>query len=170
MSGDFREISVFDAGLDPFKGLDRDWMLITAGKPGDFNMMTASWGGFGILWGKPVAYCVIRPQRHTYKFMEKADRFTLSFYAEEHREALNICGSKSGRDIDKAAATGLTPVAGKHGGVYFGQARLVMECRKIYFSDLDPRNFLDPSIEGNYKAKDYHRLYVGEILGCLAKG
>lgn len=169
MAETFRKITAFDVEGNPFHMLDRDWMLITAGDLKSFNMMTASWGGFGILWGKPVAYCVIRPQRHTRKFMDGSDRFTLSFYSEEHRAALDLCGSKSGRDLDKAAATGLTPVAGGHGGVYFSQARLVMECRKIYFNDLVPEHFLDKSIERNYAAKDYHRLYVGEILGCLER-
>lgn len=149
--------------------LDKEWMLITAGDIKSFNTMTASWGGFGILWGKPVGYCVIRPQRYTYQFMEKTDRYTLSFYGEEHRAALNLCGGTSGRDGDKAAKAGLTPVEGEQGGVYFSQARLVMECVKIYFNDLDPKNFLDPSISQNYRDKDYHRLYVGEIKNCLVK-
>jgi len=170
MGDEFRAISPFDVDGNPFRMLDKDWMLITAGDMGSFNMMTASWGGFGILWDKPVAYCVIRPQRHTYTFMEKASRFTLSFFTEEHREALNICGSMSGRNVDKVKESGLTPVAGKPGGVYFVQARLVMECTKIYFNDIDPRNFLDPGIAGNYPKKDYHRLYVGEIKECLVRG
>jgi flavin reductase (DIM6/NTAB) family NADH-FMN oxidoreductase RutF len=168
-SNAFKKVSPFEISGNPFDMLNNDWMLITAGDIKGFNMMTASWGGFGILWGKPVAYCVIRPQRYTYQFMEKGDRYTLSFYDDEHRAALNLCGEASGRDIDKVKKTGLTPVAGEHGGVYFSEARLVMECVKIYWNDLDPKNFIDPSIAGNYKDHDYHRLYVGEIKNCLVR-
>ena len=153
-----------------FKLIGSDWMLITAGPPEAYNTMTASWGGLGVIWNKNVCWCVIRPVRYTYHFMENADVFTLSFFEEQHRDALNLCGSKSGRDIDKAAATGLTPIAGKlPGTTTFAQARLVIECRKIYFQDIDPSHFLDPSIHGNYPQRDYHRMYVGEIVNCLVK-
>lgn len=146
------------------KLIGTDWMLITAGTQEKFNMMTASWGGVGVLWHKKIAWCVVRPQRYTYEFMEKADVFTLSFFSEKYKEALTICGTKSGRNIDKAKTCGLTPVFSKNGGILFSEAKLVLECRKIYFQDLNPNNFLDPSIAKNYPDKDYHRMYVGEIL------
>jgi len=154
---------------NPFKLVGSDWMLITAGPPDAYNTMTASWGGFGVLWNRHVCWCVIRPVRYTYQFMEKADSFTLSFFPEEYRSALNLCGSRSGRDIDKAAATGLTPVAGLLDGVTtFAEARLVIECRKLYFQDFIPDHFLDPTIHDNYPQRDYHRMYVGEIVNCRA--
>lgn len=150
-----------------FKLIGQDWMLVTAGSPESFNTMTASWGGFGILWGKPVCWCVVRPVRYTYEFMEKAANFTLTFFEEDYRDALMLCGSKSGRDIDKAAETGLTPIPGKLAGTtLFSQARMALECRKLYFHDIDPRNFIDPKIDANYPEKDYHRLYIGEIVEC----
>jgi flavin reductase (DIM6/NTAB) family NADH-FMN oxidoreductase RutF len=152
-----------------FKLIDKDWMLITAGTLESWNTMTASWGCLGILWSKPVAVCFIRPQRHTYGFAEKSDHFTLSFFEEEYRDALMLCGTKSGRDIDKAKETGLTPVSGGEDIVYFEQARLVLQCRKLYFQDLDPKHFLDPSIEENYPVQDYHRFYIGEVEKCLAR-
>ncbi|MCK4301464.1 MAG: flavin reductase family protein [candidate division Zixibacteria bacterium] len=144
-------------------------MLITAGTPQAFNTMTASWGGFGVLWNKHICWCVIRPQRFTYQFMEKAARFTLSFFEEEYRDALKLCGTKSGRDGDKVAQAGLTPRETESGSVFFDQARLVIECRKIYFQDLDPDNFLDPRIHDEYPDRDYHRMYLGEIERCLAR-
>ncbi len=152
-----------------FKLIGSDWMLITAGTRDFFNMMTASWGGLGVLWNKNIAICFIRPQRYTYDFMERSEHFTLSFFGEAYREALNLCGSKSGRQVDKAAATGLTAVVGETGAVYFAEARLVLECRKIYFQDLDPTHFLDLSIHKNYPSRDYHRMYLGEIVRCLAQ-
>lgn len=152
-----------------FRLIDKEWMLITAGKKDSFNTMTASWGGLGILWHKQVAFCFVRPTRHTYGFMEKNDYFTLSFFEEKYRKILETCGSKSGRNTDKIKETGLMPLPGVTGAVYFEQARLVLECRKIYSQDLDPQRFLDPEIHKNYAVKDYHRMYVGEILSCLTK-
>jgi flavin reductase (DIM6/NTAB) family NADH-FMN oxidoreductase RutF len=164
-----REITPVQITDNTFKLVGSDWMLITAGSLDKYNTMTASWGGFGVLWNKNVCFCVVRPTRHTYCFMENSGNFSLSFFDERYREALQFCGSNSGRDVDKAAETGLTPVEGTDGIVYFNEARLVIECRKIYFQDLEPLNFIDPEIESNYPKKDYHRMYIGEILRCLSK-
>lgn len=160
----FRKISPEEISDNTFKLIGKDWMLVTAGSPDAWNTMTASWGGVGVLWNKPVSFVFIRPQRYTYEFIERSDTFTLSFFTENYRGALNICGSKSGRDIDKAAETGLTPIAGAAGTTTFKEARLVLECRKLYFQDIDPKNFLDESIEKNYSQKDYHRIYIAEIV------
>lgn len=165
----FMPVKPEDLSDNVFKLIGSDWMLITAGTRGFFNMMTASWGGLGVLWNRNIAICFIRPQRYTYDFMERSEYFTLSFFGEDYREALNLCGSKSGRQVNKAEAAGLTAVVGGTGAVYFAEARLVLECRKIYFQDLDPTHFLDPSIHKNYPARDYHRMYLGEIIRCLAK-
>lgn len=170
MAGMFTKIDPEELQLKPFKLILKDWMLITAGPPDSYNTMTGGWGGLGALWGKHICWCVIRPQRYTYEFMEREQSFTLSFFEEQYRPALELCGSKSGRDIDKAAAAGLTPIAGTlPGTTSFAEARMVVECRKIYFQDIDPRNFLDPSIHEWYPEKDYHRLYVGEVVNCLVK-
>jgi flavin reductase (DIM6/NTAB) family NADH-FMN oxidoreductase RutF len=159
-----RQITPEELPDNAFKLVGSDWMLITAGSPDAYNTMTASWGGVGVLWGRSVSWCVVRPQRHTYQFMERADCFTLSFFGEDYREALQLCGSTSGRDTDKARAAGLTPVAGAlPGTTQFAEARLVIACRKIYVHDIDPAHFIDPSIGDNYPGKDYHRMYVGEI-------
>ncbi len=101
--------------------------------------------------------------------MEKSDCFTLSFFDEEYRDALNFCGTHSGRDVNKIEKTGLTPIEGSKGVVLFSEARMVIEARKIYFQDLNPANFLDGSIEDNYPEKDYHRLYLGDIIRVLKK-
>jgi len=166
---EFKELPPAKLSCNIFKLIDEDWMLVTAGSIESWNTMTASWGGLGTLWNMPVAFCFVRPTRHTYGFMERAERFTLSFFPEEFRQALNYCGSKSGRDVDKAKETGLRPVAGTRGTVHFEQARLVLECRKLYFQDLKPENFLDPGIEKLYPEKDFHRMYIGEVDRCLVK-
>ena len=149
-----------------FQAIGSDWMLITAGTPEHWNTMTASWGGMGILWNKNVVFCVIRPGRYTFEHMEKHDNFSLSFFDESWRKALNLCGTASGRDVDKAAVTGLIPIPGKHGTMTFEQARLVFECRKLYWQDVNPDHFLDRKLMANYPIRDFHRMYFAEILEC----
>lgn len=160
-----RPITVENLTDNVFHLIGRDWMLITAGVPHHFNMMTASWGGLGELWHRSVCFCFVRPQRYTFQFLEQYPAFTLTFFDERYRAALNFCGSRSGRDVNKAAATGLTPITGVTGAVYFAEARLVLECRQLYAQDLDPTGFRDPTVPQEvYPQHDYHRLYVGEIV------
>lgn len=166
--GIFNEIKPQKLQGNIFDMIGRQWMLITAGIPGDFNTMTASWGGAGILWGKTVAISFIRPQRYTYQFMEKYNHYTLSFFGEEYREALNICGSRSGRDTDKVKETGLTPVD-IGDAVYFDEASVVFICRKLYAQDLTLDNFIDKEIARTYSVTDLHRTYIGEIERVLIK-
>lgn len=149
------------------KLIGSDWMLITAGTGKDYNTMTASWGGLGNLWNKPVSFIFVRPHRHTYRFVEREDYFSLCFFDEQYREVLNYCGSQSGRDVDKAGVTGLKAVEFSGKTVYFEQARLVLICRKIYFQDIQPGFFVDPSIGALYPMRDYHRMYIGEIVNTL---
>ena len=115
-----------------------------------------------------MVFTFIRPQRYTYEFIEKGEVFTLSFFDEAHRDALQFCGAHSGRDVDKVQATGLTPVF-SDGGVYFEEAKLVLVCRKLAYQDMDPAGFIDPSLEKNYAAGDYHRMYAAEIVKAYQK-
>ncbi len=166
-------VSVMPATLPDnfFSRIGDDWMLITAANSeGAVNTMTASWGCAGILWNKPVAICFIRPQRHTYAFTEEADTLTLSFFPKDaYRDALRYCGTKSGRDVDKFAATGLTVKKTAEGTPYVGEANLVLVCRKLYADDLKENCFIDPEMLKHYAAKDYHRFYVCEITEVLVK-
>lgn len=168
-SADFKEISPLSLTNNVFKLIGSDWMLITAGTMEAYNTMTASWGGLGVLWNKNICFCVIRPHRYTYSFIERSDYFSLSFFQEKDKEILNFCGTQSGKNVNKAAETGLTPVVGDSGAVFFDEASIVLECKKIYFQDMNPEYFLDMDIHKNYPNKDYHRMYIGEILKCLVK-
>lgn len=162
----FKTIDPMEIKDNVFKLIGSDWMLITAGSLRDFNTMTASWGGLGVLWNENVSYCFVRPQRYTYNYLEKNEYYTLSFFDESYRKALEFCGSHSGRDVDKAAGAGLTPIEGNK-AVFFNEAQLVLICRKIYYQDLIPENFLDKEIEKNYNQKDYHRMYIGQVYQCI---
>jgi flavin reductase (DIM6/NTAB) family NADH-FMN oxidoreductase RutF len=159
----FETIPPEDIEDNLFKLIGQDWMLICAGKPGHYNMMTASWGCAGVLWRKHVAVVFVRPQRHTFLFLEENPRFTLNFFDESHRETLNTCGTKSGRTIDKMQLPGLRAIETPSGSLAFEQSRLVLECRKIYYDDIKPEFFMSFDLEKIYSQKDYHRFFIGEI-------
>lgn len=164
---DLQKIEPQDINQNPFKLIDDDWFLLSAGDLHAFNTMTASWGGVGILWNKPVVFCFVRPQRYTYKFMESNYLFTMSFFDESHRDALSLCGKVSGRQTDKMKATGLKPFESPHGSIFYEQSKLMLECRKLYFSDIIPEHFIVEAINKNYPKKDYHRMYIGEIISSF---
>ena len=159
---------------NPFKLIGKDWMLISTcttrqtedgeiitGTP---NTMTASWGGLGILWNKPVATIYIRPQRYTKELIDQSEYFSLSVLSEKYRNALNYCGQHSGRDGDKFKAAKLD-VEYTNSIPWVKQARLVLFCRKLYAQELDPYSFTDSHIcDQNYRKNDFHTMYIAEII------
>lgn len=151
---------------NPIKLIGDDWMLITAGKEKRFNTMTANWGGVGYLWNKPVVFVFVRPERYTFEFTEANDCFSLSFFDAQHKTALLRCGATSGRDTDKIAETGLTPAFTELGTPTFQQARIIIECKKLYSDMLSPENFLDRELLSKwYQEKGApHKMYIAEIL------
>jgi flavin reductase (DIM6/NTAB) family NADH-FMN oxidoreductase RutF len=143
------------------------WLLLTAGDHSArrFNTMTVAWGSLGTMWKRPFAQVVVRPTRHTFEFTEAFDSFTLTAFPERFRPVLKELGTRSGRDMDKIDGSGLTPIASEEvAAPGFAEAELIVECRKIYWDDLDPDRFLDPTIEDQYPGRDYHRVYFGEIV------
>ena len=164
----FKEINPKEIVESPFKLIGDDWALVTAGDREKFNTMTISWGGVGIMWGKPVVFTFIRSQRYTFAFMENGDRYTMSFFDEKYRDALKFCGSKSGKDYDKVKETGLTPAFTENGSVYFEEAKLVLVCKKMAKSKFDPKEFIDDTVEDKwYPEKDFHYIYFAEIEKVL---
>ncbi len=147
-----------------FSLFDDQWTLITAGTPEHCNTMTASWGGLGVLWHKNVATIYVRPQRYTYQFLEESEYFTLSFFDEAWRQQLSYCGTVSGREADKIGSCGFhIKAAGE--APYIQEARLVLVCKKRYWSDLDPAHMDSEALE--HYDNDYHRMYIGEIVKVL---
>jgi len=160
----FIEISPNEMGENAISLIGKEWMLITAGQEGNFNTMTASWGGLGYLWKLPVAFIFVRPQRFTYQFTENFPNFSLSFFDKKDRKILNYCGENSGRDVDKIKETGLSAFKSPSGNILFQQARMQIECTKIYSDDIRQSNFIIPAIDQKiYPQKDYHRFYIGKI-------
>ncbi len=163
-----KNIDPRDVSENAIRLIGDKWTLISAGVRGNFNSMTASWGGLGEIWGKPVAFIFIRPQRHTFGFVEKSGIFTLSFFEEKYRPALKIFGTRSGRDCDKPKLANLTPEFTASGAPYFAEASLVLECRKMYADMIRPECFLDrEQIGWWYPQADFHKMYVAEITSAM---
>lgn len=164
----FKKIDPKELELNVFSAIDDRWMLITAGTAQRCNTMTASWGGLGILWNLPMAIAYIRPQRYTKQFVDENEYFTLSFYPEQYREQLVLCGRESGRDTDKAARCGFTAAAAECGAPYFEQANLVLVCRKRMVMPMEEAAIPEEIRAKHYK-NDYHHIYWGEIVEVLKK-
>ncbi len=165
----FKEVNIEQVPFNPFHKIGREWMLITAGTEEKCNTMTASWGGAGVLWGKNVATAYIRPQRYTKEFVDANDTFSLTFFNEQYRKALSLCGSASGRDGDKIGAAGLTPCF-IDGTPAFEEADMILICKKMYHSAIVPECFDLPENEVTwYPENDYHVMYIAEITKALIK-
>lgn len=155
----------------PFQLIGKDWMLITAMNGNKVNTMTASWGGLGVMWGKNVAYVVIRNSRYTKEFVDGADTFSLSFFDESYKSALKYLGAVSGRDEDKLHNAKLKVQLHEPGDTPFiDEAKIVLICKKLYAGELSKEGFVVPGIEEQwYKDGDYHVLYIAEITEMLAR-
>ena len=162
----FKSIDIKDFNENIFKIISEEWMLVTSGSKEKFNTMTARWGFAGFMWRKPVVNIVIRPQRYTREFLDSNEYFTLSFYGE-NKSIHSVCGSKSGREVNKVKECGLTPIFDNN-SVYFDEARLVIVCKKMYVQQMSEDCVIDESIKQNYN-NDYHISYIGEITDILVK-
>lgn len=155
-----------DFQTNAFEIFGEEWALVTAGTEGCFNTMTIAWGGLGTLWSKPVATVYVKPIRYTHEFLEKNEYFTVSFFEKEYKKALGILGSRSGRDGDKVAAAGLTPVYLKN-SVTFQEARVTLLCRKIYRQELDISAMPEDVAKAYYEVEAAHTMYVGEVVEVI---
>ena len=162
-----KPIGIAHLQIKPHDLFHHQSLLLTSGDyaRNDFNTMTIGWGALGTMWSKPFAFVAVRFTRYSFNFMEKYDTFTLSAFPKKHHKALSLLGTKSGRDGDKIAESGLTPEpATMVAAPTFEEAEIVIECQKMYANDLNPAHFLDEGIYRHYPNRDYHRIYYGEIL------
>ena len=163
----FKEITATEIIGNIIDKIANEWMLITAGSASSYNTMTASWGFMGEMWGKHSAAVFLRPQRYTKEFVDREEYFTLSFYGD-NKDIHKVCGSKTGRTCDKPKEVGLTPVFAEN-SVYFEEADLVIVCKKLYSDNIKEENFTDTKAFKWYPDKDYHQMYIGEIIKVLVK-
>lgn len=171
---EYVRIAPADMTDNMIKVIGQQWMLVTAGNECSFNMMTASWGATGCIWGKPATFIMIRDSRYTYEFIEREQAYTLCFFGEEYKRALNICGTRSGRTTDKVQETGLTPIVTPSGLMAFREARLIIECRNMFEQRMDTAHFnptyKDETINDFYtRDQAIHQLFISEITGVWVK-
>ena len=151
---------------DIFTKFDKQWALLTAGNKDSFNTMTVSWGGLGTLWSRPVATVYVRTSRYTHEFMDREDYFTISFFPEQYKKELGVLGSKSGRDMDKMNASGLTPKAVEN-SMTFEEAEATLICKKLFMQNLDPAN-MTAEIRDTFYSKDAaHDMCIGEVVAIV---
>ena len=150
----------------PFELFDRDWALVTAGDIGHFNTMTVSWGSMGTLWNRPVVTVYIKPVRYTSQFLTGSDYFTVSYYDEKYRNALSLLGSKSGRDTEKIAESGLTPVAVGE-SVSFAEAKKTILLRKLYESQFVAEKLPEFAKDKFYDDEAWHIVFIGEVVDIV---
>jgi len=140
------------------------FLTVQAGK--EKNLMTIGWALFGFIWRRPTMMIAVRNTRFTYGIIEKAAFFTVSVPTGSMEKEIEICGTKSGRNLDKFRECKFSTLPGEK-----SQAPILdipgfhYECRLIYKTPMDPR-FLAGELNSLYPKKDYHTLYFGEILGC----
>ena len=158
--------------MNPFTKIGKEWALISAGSKKEFNIMTVSWGGLGVLWGKNVVYIFIRDSRFTKEFLDEGEFFSMAFLSENFRDALNYCGSHSGRSEDKLANAGLTP-AQRLGIPFPDESNLVLFCRKLATIPITEDTFNEKHISEKFysgdNAGDLHTMYVGAIIEVIAR-
>lgn len=147
--------------------------LLTTSADGEVDTMTIGWGAVGVVWGRPVCQVLVRESRHTKSLLEKNGEFTVNFtMGGDVKSILAVCGTKSGRDIDKIKELGLTLEEGKTVSVpAIRELPLTLECKVIYKQDQNPAA-IDPVCHDRYYAKgtknegDYHTVYYGEITAA----
>lgn len=175
----FREVDYKTLKINPMTMFGEDWALAGAGtKERGYNAMTIAWGHLGAIWDRPTkqgkliiptAEVYIRPQRYTKEFFDKENYFTISTFPAQYKKALGYMGTHSGREEDKIAAAGLTPIFVEK-SVAFEEAERIFVCKKIYHAPILEFGFVEKQIiADNYPAKDFHEMYVGEIVEVLER-
>ncbi len=164
-----KEIDPKEFKTDVFKNIGSDWFLITAEKDGKTNAMTAGWGGMGFMWGKNVAYIVIRPSRYTKEFVDAAGRFSLCFPSDKYKKQKTYLGTVSGRDENKIQKCGMK-MAEADGIPYFEESRYVLFCKTLYAQEMKEDCFRNKELVSQwYPIKDFHTLYVAEVEKILVE-
>ncbi len=156
-------ISIFGETLEKLKG---QGVILLAGDPP--NPMTIGWSTIGFIWGKLIFTVMVRPSRFTYSRMESSGEFTVNLLPDAFSRHLSLCGTKSGRDVDKIAECGFTLARGNHVTTPFiRESSIHFECRIIHKHDLLPETLDKEILKKYYPMGDFHRVFFGEIIGVF---
>lgn len=158
------KIGTYEAIPESFEGLENGGLLLMTGKKG--NPMTIGWGTIGIIWGRPVFVVLVRPTRYSFGLLEKMPEYTVNVPSPELRKAVAICGSKSGRDMDKMSECNLTAAKSEQvAAPSIAECTVHYECRVIHKSNVINADLLPEIVAATYPEGDFHRVYYGQILG-----
>ncbi len=172
-----KEIDVFDYASEIMKAL-KSGVLLTTKANGTVNTMTISWGTLGIEWGKPIFTAFVREHRFTKLQLDENPEFTVSIpVGVFDKKILGVCGTKSGRDVDKIKELSLTPVAAEMvSSPAMKELPLTLECRVIYKQEQDKNAISAEDLAACYPQdvdslfhganKDFHTAYYGEIVSA----
>jgi flavin reductase (DIM6/NTAB) family NADH-FMN oxidoreductase RutF len=130
--------------------------------------MVIGWASIGVIWGLPVMVVLVRPSRYTYGFIEETGLFTVNVPTPEMRELVQVCGTRSGRDVDKLAQVE-TSMGQKVACVTLDASSVIYECQVVHRNDVVPSALLPEIASRAYPQGDYHRLYYGQIVGTYAE-
>lgn len=149
--------------------LTRGGLLLAAtGRDGRSNAMIIGWGTVGVIWGVPVWVVLVRPSRYTYSLIQESGVFTVNVPTSAMKELVTLCGTRSGRDLDKLAHTA-TSMGRTVACVTLDECPVVYECKVVHHNDLVPANLMPDIVSRSYPQGDFHRLYYGQIMGTFAK-
>ena len=159
-------VGPFDVYHETIGKLAGNGILLLAGDPP--NPMTIGWGTIGEIWNMPIFTVLVRPTRYTFGLMEKAKDFTVCLLPDDQAKHLAICGSRSGREMDKIRVCGFSLEKSELISTpYIAQSEIHYECRIVHKHRLD-QAALDPAIDDKYyQTKDWHMVYYGEIMGTF---
>ena len=165
-------IEAFDYAREILAAIPKG-VLVTAKADGRVNPMTIGWGTMGIEWGKPIFTVFIRESRYTRELLDKNPAFTVSVPMGAYdKNILCVCGTKSGRDMDKVDALHLTLEEPEAIGVPgIRELPLTLECRVIYRQPQNPADIPQEIANRFYPQKDgsdgdYHIAYYGQIVAA----
>ncbi|MBP0964986.1 MAG: flavin reductase [Oscillospiraceae bacterium] len=164
----FKEINVNELSINPFEKVGKQWFLVSAGDEKTLNMMTAAWGGMGVMFHKNVFTTVIRPSRKTFENVSENENFVISFLPEKYREKMAFCGKASGHDCDKVKESGLTPVKLPCGEFTFAEAELVFVCKKLYTQPMDLSGLAESEMHWYTGGDAPHVAFTGEIFAAYS--
>jgi len=144
-------------------------LLVTQGNEGYLNAMVIGWGTIGAIWNKAIFIVMVRPSRFTYQLLEEGSAFTVCVPAPDMRPIIDVCGSKSGRSLDKFRELNLSTVPSTQISVPgIAGSSVIYECQPVHFNDLQPEALTAQIQERFYPQGDFHRVYFGEILAVRA--
>lgn len=170
----FKELKIEELSLNPAIMFGTDWCLANAGnKENGYNGMTIAWGQMGAVWDRktnkgkiiiPTVSVYLRPQRYTKKYFDQEELFTVCTFNKKYKKALSYMGSHSGENEDKIKNAGLRSLFIGN-TIAYQEAEMIFVCKKIYHSPILEEGFFNHDIiRDNYPKKDFHEMYIGEVI------